>query len=103
MKTGGMFPDGIEGAPHDLVYAVSEALTVLSWYENLPDDEHPPRHIWWSDQMLSEWFRNVKAKRNKESGPTPRSSYDEAEDVPMSQNEFIDLSGVRPVFKQEPD
>lgn len=102
MKTGDMFPDGITDAPHDLVYAVSEALTVLSWYENLPDEEQPPRHIWWSDEMLSEWFRNVKANRKKETG-SPRSSYSEAEDVPMSENELIDRSGPIPVFKQAPD
>lgn len=101
MKTGGMFPNGIEDAPHDFVYAVSEALTVLSWFENLPDDEHPPRHIWWSEEMLSEWFRNVKRKRDKETGK--RSAYDEADDVPMSENVLVDRSGEVPVFKQEPD
>lgn len=103
MKTGDLFPDGIRESAHDFVYCVSEALTVLSWFENLPDDEQPPRHIWWSDEMLSEWFRNVKENRKKEAGPVRRSSYDEATDVPMSENELIDRSGSRPVFKQEPD
>ncbi len=83
--------------PHDLVYAISEALTVLSWFENLPDDEQPPRHIWWSDELVSEWFRNVKQKRT-ESTPT-QSTYSEATDVPMSDNQMIDRSGPIPVIK----
>lgn len=88
----------IDKAPYDLVYAISEGLTVLSWFENLPDDEQPPRHIWWSDELINEWFRNVKEKRKKGS-KKKGSSYEEADDVPMSQNELIDRSGSVPVFK----
>lgn len=83
------------------MYAVSEALTVLSWYENLPEDEQPPRHIWWSDDLLEQWFRNVKENRKNDSGEghRPRSSYEEADDVPMAQNELIDRSGPIPKLR----
>ena len=80
------------------MYAVSEALTVLSWFENLPEEEQPPRHIWWSDELVADWFRNVRTKRGKaSSGKT--SFYEQSEDVPMMQNELIDRSGEVPVVK----
>jgi hypothetical protein len=82
------------------VYALNEALSVLSWYENLPDDEQPPRAIWWSDGLISEWFRNVKENRSNKSG-SKRSAYEESEDVPMSENEMIDRSGPIPVIRDE--
>jgi hypothetical protein len=78
------------------VIAVHEALTVLSWYENLPDDEQPPRHIWWSDELIVEWFRNVKENRDKKSSGKPQTSYDQADDVPMADNALIDRSGPIP-------
>jgi hypothetical protein len=81
------------------VYAVNEALTVLSWFENLPEDEQPPRHIWWSDELVSDWFRNVREDREKKSGKKKSSSYEQSEDVPMMQNEMIDRSGEFPVIK----
>lgn len=96
-----MLPD-IKEAPYDLVYAIAEALTVLSWFENLPDDEQPPRHIWWSEDLIAEWFRNVKDARKKDSGGSgqkPESSYERSENVPMSQNELIDRSGSIPKLK----
>jgi hypothetical protein len=85
------------------VYAINESLDVLSWFENLPDDEQPPRSIWWSEALQAEWFRNVKENRkNKHSrGGKKRSSYEQAQDVPMMQNEMIDRSGPVPVVKHE--
>lgn len=107
-KTTGdtLFEQPMQDAPHDLVTAVSEALTVLSWFENLPDDEQPPRHIWWSDELLTEWFRNVKQKRKEGSSKRgARTSFQEADDVPMNQNTLIDRSGPVPklVKPEEPE
>jgi len=79
------------------VTAVSESLTVLSWFENLPEDEQPPRHIWWSDELVADWFRNVRANRGKKTNKT--SFYEQSEDVPMDENEMIDRSGGVPVIK----
>jgi len=67
--------------------AVNIALTVISWHENLPREEQPPRHIWWSGKLVDEWFKDVEAKRkSKFGGSGRRSSYDEADDVPMTSN-----------------
>jgi len=72
--------------------AVNTALQVISWFEHLPRKEHPPRYIWWSDRLLDVWFTNVEDERNAKTGK--RSSYDDADDVPMMSNELAD--GLRP-------
>lgn len=73
--------------------AVNHALMVISWHENLPKDEQPPRHIWWSAELLDEWFRNVEEDRSSRS--TKRSSsYQDADDAPMSENVYAE--GMRP-------
>ena len=62
---------------------------MISWYENLPEDEHPPRHIWWSEKLLEKWFQEVKESRGDRTGPAGgQSPYDKADDVPMSENEL---------------
>lgn len=78
-----LWPKGVLKAPWSLVVAVNEALQVISWHQ-LPRDERPPRHIWWSDKLLDQWFTNVYDSRNTKR----RTSYEEAEDVPMTENEL---------------
>ena len=70
--------------------AVSSALTVLSWFENLPDEEQPPREIWYSEELLADWFKKVKENRGnkKSSGTKSKALYDRAEDAPMTDNEL---------------
>lgn len=68
---------------------VNYALAVISWYENLPKKEQPPRAIWWSDSLLDEWFQNVQDSRDTRSGGTT-SAYDKADDAPMTDNELAD-------------
>jgi len=72
--------------------AVNHALTVISWHENLPTDEQPPRHVWFSADLVDKWFRDVEKKRSAkyDNSGKKRSSYDEAEDVPMSRNELTE-------------
>lgn len=70
-----------------MVVAINQALSVISWHENLPEDEQPPRAIWHSDQLLDDWFREVKERR-KEKSSGKRSSYEKADDVPMMSNEL---------------
>jgi len=67
----------------------------LSWFENLPEDERPPRHIWWSDKLVGEWFDEVNRKRKEKSGDAKPSSYREADDAPMMSNE-MDTDKLRP-------
>ena len=71
------------------MWAVGRGLMVLSWFEELQKDEQPPRHIWWSVDLLDEWFEDVREKR-RGSTATRRTSYDESQDVPMTQNELVD-------------
>jgi hypothetical protein len=78
----------VTDAPHQLVLAVNVGLQVLSWFENLPKNEQPPRHIWWSDDLLSEWFENVEEERAARSSGKKRTSWDTGEDVPLMQNEL---------------
>lgn len=67
--------------------AVNEALTVLSWHEKLPKDEVPPRHVWWSVDLIDKWFKDVERRRKRKySGKG--STYDSADDVPMMGNEW---------------
>lgn len=73
-----------------MVQAVNLALAVISWFENLPQDELPPRHIWWSEERLDEWFELVRERRKEDSsGRRKRSPYDDADDAPMTQNEYV--------------
>jgi len=72
--------------------ALNHALTVISWFENLPQDEQPPRAIWHSAERVDSWFRDVEKKRSEKYGSSGkrRSSYEEADNVPMSSNELAD-------------
>jgi len=72
--------------------AVNHALTVISWHENLPKDDQPPRSIWYSSELVDKWFRDVEKKRASEYGGKGkrRTSYDDADDVPMTRNEIAE-------------
>lgn len=86
---GNFWPEGIENAPYNLVAAVNEALMVLSWFEKLPKDEMPPRHIWWSGKLIDKWFKDVEKKRKaKSSSKGPSSTYESADEVPMMGNQM---------------
>lgn len=66
-----LLPDGIEDirdCPHHLFDAIQMALQFLGWYENLDEDEIPPRAIWFSDRHLREHFRRVRKAREEKYG-----------------------------------
>ncbi len=83
---GNFWPEGIQHAPYNLVLAVNEALMVLSWHEKLPKDEVPPRHIWWSGELIDKWFQDVERKRKSKTGK--QSTYESADEVPMMGNQM---------------
>ena len=88
---GGTFWNGtIQEYPWTLIFAVNEALTVLSWHENLGKDEVPPRHLWWSGELLDEWFLEVEKRRKNKASPKKKTPYDEADDSPMMGNELVE-------------
>lgn len=92
---GGSFSD-LTGCPivestWEQLTVINFALNVLSWYENLPKDEQPPRWIWWSEELLDQWFEDVRENRGgggKKS--VSRSKYDSAEDMPMMRSSLAD-------------
>lgn len=65
--------------------AISAALQVLHWLDELGPDEVPPERIWHHPPRLEEWFAAVKQRR--ETGHKPIES--EPEDAPMMQNEVL--------------
>lgn len=90
-----MWEGTVQDQPYTLLFAVNEALMVLSWHENLTKDEIPPRHLWWSGELLDKWFQAVEKKRTNKGGST-RSTYDEADDAPMMGNELFDKTELVP-------
>jgi len=74
--------------------AMNHALTVISWHENLPKDEQPPRWIWHSGDLVDKWFRDVEDKRSDKYGGSGKrhTSYDDADDSPsgMTTNELAE-------------
>lgn len=63
--------------------AVSHALTILRWQENLLPDELPPEWMWHLPDELEEWFEVIEARRKDGSD---RDDLDDAPD--MVQNEL---------------
>lgn len=57
---------------------------VNNWYDNLMEEEVPPRWMWPFSEELKGWFEEVK--KNRESNRNP-SSADEPE---MTQNELAE-------------
>jgi hypothetical protein len=78
-----------------LVQAVNEALMVLSWHENLPKDEVPPRNLWWSGDLLDNWFEDVERRRKKKSSGK-KSTYEAAEESPSMGNQMFDREELIP-------
>lgn len=58
---------------------------IVSWQENLPEDEIPPEWMWPLDYELEQWFENVKRKREDKYG---RSDDDDRDEVPMMSNQL---------------
>jgi hypothetical protein len=65
-----LLPDGIgslRDAPYPLFRAIRAALTFLS-FEELPEDDIPPRSIWLRGEDLEEWFKEVKRRHKDKLG-----------------------------------
>lgn len=43
--------------------AIEQALTILSWHENVTKDEVPPEYLWEDSEGLEMWWASVKDKR----------------------------------------
>lgn len=62
---------------------------ILGWYENLPKEEVPPRHIWWSGELIDQWFEDVEKRRKKKTSKGG-STYDDADEVPSMGNQLAE-------------
>jgi hypothetical protein len=58
----------IEEVPADLMLAIEHAHRILTWRENLPDEEMPPTWMWHIESELDSWFKNVEVQRKNKSG-----------------------------------
>jgi hypothetical protein len=87
-----LLPEGIDhllDLPHTLFNAVRSALSFLG-FEELPNDERPPRDIWLNNKLLREWFKAVQRKR-KERMENP----EEQIDGDVSENDTEGLLGMK--------
>lgn len=82
-----LLPEGMSSladAPYPLHDAISAALHFLK-YQELPEDEQPPKRIWFDGAAMKEWIahverlREAKMKGEKPTGKT--ESNDLAEDI----------------------
>jgi hypothetical protein len=65
-----LFPDGVHrltDLPYTLHDAILAALNFIS-FDELLDDERPPRKIWGDGEKLNLWFEDVKRRRNEKYG-----------------------------------
>ena len=65
--------------------AIEHAHLIISWQENLGEDEMPPQWMWTLDQQLNEWFEEVDSRRKEKYGG---GGGDSDESSPMMQNEL---------------
>lgn len=70
--------------PADLVYVIQHAHRILSWQENLTEEETPPEWMWELEWELERWFEEVKSKREERFG----GSSDGDTTAPMMTNEY---------------
>lgn len=73
----------------DCPYTVFEAVRVggifLSWDE-LEEDERPPKRIWLDGERLEDWWLHVKRLREEKYGGGSRSSWDTSIEDPISND-----------------
>lgn len=59
---------------------------IVSWQENLADEEVPPEWMWALDHELIGWFDEVKRKRDEKYGRS--NDDDDRDEAPMMTNEL---------------
>lgn len=53
--------------PHRWFEAIRMALIFIG-FEEMPEDERPPRSIWLEEEALGSWFQRVKEERERKYG-----------------------------------
>lgn len=83
-----LFPPGIEhlaDLPWPFFDAIRQAFSIISWQE-LPDDERPPKRLWLDSEGLGMWFARVKRERERKYGLKPG----ESDGGPMEESGLVD-------------
>ncbi len=75
--------NSIEDIPADLASAIDHGYKVISWQENMSEEEVPPRWMWHLDWELEAWFEEVDAARKAKYG----GDSDDREEVPLIKND----------------
>lgn len=81
-----LLPDWVSDvmdAPWVLFDAIRHALIFLS-FEELPQEDQPPRRIWLDGERLRSWFQQVKRRRDERMRGSGDSSYETGE---MEEND----------------
>lgn len=65
---------------------------MISWYENLPEDEVPPEYLWEDPKGLEMWWKTVEDKREdgqpSVSGRNSGSDSDDDDGPGMAENDY---------------
>jgi hypothetical protein len=65
-----LLPDGcddLRDCPHVVFDAIRTALVILS-FDELTEDERPPKRLWTDGERLKAWFDEVKRRRDEKYG-----------------------------------
>ena len=66
--------ESVEDVPSDFTFVLTHALRVLSWQENLLEEERPPEWMWSFEDELEIWFEEVdRARKEKYETGTDRN------------------------------
>lgn len=79
-----LFPPGITriwDLPHTLHTAIRLGLYFLS-FEELPEKERPPKHLWLDSDAMTTWWAEVK--RNREAEMKGEATYND-----LPQNDLL--------------
>ena len=49
--------------PWFLQVAIEQALMILNWYENLPEEEIPPQYLWEDPEGLEQWRQQLRDRK----------------------------------------
>lgn len=69
----------MRNVPYILMDGIKFALMVLS-FDELPSDERPPRRIWENGKALTEWFDDVKKRRDEQYGKSGKGPIEDPVD-----------------------
>jgi hypothetical protein len=72
-------------APFVFVRSIRAALAFLGWQENLEAKEVPPKRIWFDEDKLDAWFKDMRKQRELEM--KGQSNSEEGWDGDFKRNE----------------